>query len=389
NGINIHSISDLLHYKPIINAQILMAVSRREIGHDINLEHYLDNAFLGTLSSELPDLPIIAIEGIGVPTETVFNNDFGITTIRELAIFAPFVEAQSYLTPDEEVFNEPASAPEDLMPRILGNTSSIARYSSFVMDEEFLFKKEISVSSNLRNDFPNKELLDLFKSKSSYLGYIAAFKQSWTNMGTHLGEIIHSLALAPGESRNIAIIEWYRRQSSSRSEETIVDEELTNRMVHTRALDEVTRVTAQETQSGKTESYNNTITTANSESKGMSRNNSSSMNVDLDIVGLPIQIGQQSSMSMNAGSSSIYSDNTQVGVINSSSSGNRDIIGEMSQNITDSTLQNSSNIRSLWSTVVVTDEQKESENIQTRNVTNYNHSHALTVQYYEVLQKYS
>ena len=38
--------------------------------------------------------------------------------------------------------------------------------------------------------------------------------------------------------------------------------------------------------------------------------------------------------------------------------------------------------------MIITDQQVEEENILTRNVTNYNHSHALTIQYYEVIQKY-
>ncbi|MBK8723758.1 MAG: hypothetical protein IPL95_16335 [Saprospiraceae bacterium] len=68
---------------------------------------------------------------MGGSSEQIFNDKFGISTIRELAIFPPFIEAQAYLSPDDEVFNEPASAPEDLMPKILGSTSSIARFSNF------------------------------------------------------------------------------------------------------------------------------------------------------------------------------------------------------------------------------------------------------------------
>jgi hypothetical protein len=40
------------------------------------------------------------------------------------------------------------------------------------------------------------------------------------------------------------------------------------------------------------------------------------------------------------------------------------------------------------STVVVEDRPSGQQRAQTRNITNYNHSHALTMQYYEVLQTY-
>lgn len=390
-SINIHSVGDLLHFKPIVYSQLLMAISRREIGHEIDLEHYLDNTYLNKLPSELPDLKIIAIEGIGGTTEQVFKDIFGIETVREMAVFPPFLEAQSYLTPDSEVFNEPASAPEELMPKILGGTSSIARYSSFVLDEDIRLNTGLYIPKDDLSSLPNIELADLFKTTrlECSVGYIAAFKQSWVNMGTHLGEIIHSLALAPGESRNVLFVEWRRRLRSSRSEETTVDEQLTNSMMHNRALDEVTRITAQEHQSGMTTSANHTVSTAKSESKGFNFGKAMSAVADLTaVVGFPLKVGSQTAANFNSGKSSVYSNNSQVGTIQSSSSGSRDIVGEMTQNITESTLQNSSNIRSLWSTVVVTDEQSEREDIQTRNVTNYNHSHALTVQYFEVVQKY-
>lgn len=390
-SIGINSIGDLLHYKPLHIAQILMAIHRGEIGHDIELEHYLDAAYEGTSPSQLADLPIVAIEGIGNSTEEVFKESFGITSIREISIFPPFIEAQGYLTPDQEVFNESASAPEDLMPKILGNTSSIARYSNFVMDEELILGEGLNIPQSTIAEFSYSDLAKLFSTNKfrCFLGYIASYRQSWVNMGTHLGEIIHSLALAPGESRNIAVIEWYRRQSSARTEETLVDEQLTNKLVHTRALDEVTRVTAKEHQSGFTNSVNNTVSTANSENKGGFLGSALSTVGDLTaVVGFPLTIGSQTSASASSGSSSVYSNNSQVGTLQTNSSGNRDILGEMAQNITDSTLQNSSNIRSLWSTVIVTDEQLEEEKIQTRNITNYNHSHSLTIQYYEVVQKY-
>ncbi|HRI35300.1 MAG TPA: hypothetical protein PLD02_16240, partial [Saprospiraceae bacterium] len=66
----------------------------------------------------------------------------------------------------------------------------------------------------------------------------------------------------------------------------------------------------------------------------------------------------------------------------------RNITAQMSQNITDTVSQLASDVRSLWSVVVAEDTQTENRQINTRNVTNYNHSHALTVQYYEVLHRY-
>jgi len=392
-AIGINSIGDLLHYKPIHHAQVLMAVHRGEIGHDILLDKYLDTAYINTPPSGLADLALIAIEGIGASTELILQDSFGITTVRELSVFPAYIEAQSFLAPDEEVFNEPASAPEDLMPKIIGSTHSIARFNSYIKDEEIVLESKL-IASMSENE-PNSELYEIFNSKfpKLYTGFIAGFKQKWVNMGTHLGEIVHSLALAPGESRNIAIIEWYRRQLSSRDEDTVVDERLSNSFTHTRALNEVVKTTAQEHLSGSTEMESATKTSGWGITAGYGGGSSTggSGSADLSsVAGFPLKLAG-SFLKSSAGAigvSAVFSNNEQTGTIKSESSGIRDVMGQVQQNLNDSTVQNSSNIRSLYSTIVVTDEQSEKEEIQTRNVTNYNHSHALTIQYYEVLQKY-
>lgn len=396
-SININSIGDLLYCRFFHTAQVLMAISRKEIGHNISLEKLLNDKYVNKKPSELPDLPLIAIEGIGEVTAKVFNASFGITTVRELAIFPPFIESQEYLIPDTEVFNESASAPEDLMPKIVGSTHSIARFNQYIKDEELKLNLGlVSKAQEGKSRDINQELYDIFITSNArmFLGYIAGFKQKWVNMGTHLGEIVHSLALAPGESRNIAIIEWYRRQSSNRDEKTIVDEKLTNNLVHSRALNEVVKSTAREHLYGKTNIKSSTKTSGFGITAGAGGGASSGTSASGDltsIAGFPLKVASSilSSFAGSAGISAVYSDNEQVGKIKSSSRGFREVLGDIQQNITDSTVQNASNIRSLYSTVVVTDTQAEKEDIQTRNVTNYNHSHALTIQYYEVLQKYN
>lgn len=45
-------------------------------------------------------------------------------------------------------------------------------------------------------------------------------------------------------------------------------------------------------------------------------------------------------------------------------------------------------MRDLRSSVVVSSKQSEESKVQTRTVTNYNHSHTLTILYYEVLRQY-
>jgi hypothetical protein len=80
--------------------------------------------------------------------------------------------------------------------------------------------------------------------------------------------------------------------------------------------------------------------------------------------------------------------NNSVATSVSNSFGQRNMAAEMSQNIQGSTQQNATAERSRRATIVRECDQEESETLNTRAVANYNHMHALTVQYYEVVQVY-
>ncbi len=70
------------------------------------------------------------------------------------------------------------------------------------------------------------------------------------------------------------------------------------------------------------------------------------------------------------------------------SQASRDTSASSMQALADSVSQASSNIRNMYSTVVVQVTQKEQEKVETRTVKNHNHAHALTILYYEILRQY-
>lgn len=77
-----------------------------------------------------------------------------------------------------------------------------------------------------------------------------------------------------------------------------------------------------------------------------------------------------------------------LGGSTASSSGSRNLAATTVQNLSDNITQVSASMRELQSTVVVHSVQAEKEAIETRTVVNYNHSHALTILYYEVLRHF-
>ena len=77
-----------------------------------------------------------------------------------------------------------------------------------------------------------------------------------------------------------------------------------------------------------------------------------------------------------------------LGGSSSDSEGSREIAASTVQKLSDNITQSSASMRELQSTVVVQTTQNEKETIETRTVANYNHSHALTILYYEVLRHF-
>jgi hypothetical protein len=64
------------------------------------------------------------------------------------------------------------------------------------------------------------------------------------------------------------------------------------------------------------------------------------------------------------------------------------VMASMTQDVNDRTQQHSSVVRNRRASAVREVSQSEHEQVSTRIVANYNHMHALTVQYYEVVQVY-
>ena len=88
------------------------------------------------------------------------------------------------------------------------------------------------------------------------------------------------------------------------------------------------------------------------------------------------------------GGSASGSSTTTEAMSTSSSFGSRELAASYAQNINDRSQQNASSVRNRRASIVREVSQSEHETISTRVVTNYNHMHALTVQYYEVVQAF-
>jgi hypothetical protein len=188
------------------------------------------------------------------------------------------------------------------------------------------------------------------------LGYVHEFRQTWYPLGHSLGQILYSLPLAPGESVNLAVVDWSRVDDATRTEDSKLDERLVHNEHRERTISETVNAALHEYQHGSSFMGGGATSAGASGSTGT----------------LGVAIG------------SAYS----LGGATSSSDGSRDLAASTVQNLSDNVSQASAAMREFQSTVVVHSTQAEHEAIETRTVVNYNHSHTLTVLYYEVLRHF-
>lgn len=352
-----------------------------------------------TAIAELP-IEIIAdrqIADLRSFSETVagrVSEALSVYTIRELAGWPPYLASRQIfqqvvgLTDPDAVW-DPGTPPE-LVPTMGRHPTERVYYQNVILDR-FLDGPAFPIKGTHASGLPaamrqamsspleSAGQVDIASSllrspgfERVAVGAIVQFSQSWYTSGLSLGQLLHSLALAPGESTRIAMIDWRRRERGTRAESTQESDQLIGDLSRNRALSEVVSAVAREVQTGSSASQ------VSGESFGLGKSGGGGGSFGGD--GQSYGFGGGYSLGYGSGKSQASS----WGV----STGNRNLRSELTQNIQDLTHQASTMTRNRWATVVQEVSQEEHEQLSTRAVTNYNHMHALTVEYYEVVQIY-
>ncbi|MFE5885508.1 hypothetical protein [Streptomyces hydrogenans] len=196
-------------------------------------------------------------------------------------------------------------------------------------------------------------------------GMIVTTEQSWSAQGVTLGRLLHSLALAPGESTRVAIADWQRGTKATGTEVTTEADVLSATTDQNRSISEVANAIAREEQDGSSQVVQASKSSSSGSSAGIAFFNGG--------------IGGNRSTSSNSGFATAVSRST----------GLKTVATEATQRISARTQQLATAARSRNMTVVRETTQTEKDQVLTRVVTNYNHMHAMSVQYYEVVQVYN
>jgi hypothetical protein len=217
------------------------------------------------------------------------------------------------------------------------------------------------------------------------IGGVLTYTQSWFTKGLSLGHLIHGVALGPGETTRIAVIDWARQVRTAAVESIEELELLAAELSRSRSIGEITSAVARETQKGRSAAQSG----ASAMQFGESRSGANLRDFNpfenptaftgLSVISPGVSVsGSSLGLSANASDASSWS----------TTSGRRDVGASLAQDIVDRTHQEAHSARNRRASIVREVSQTEAETVSTRTLTNYNHMHALTIEYYEVVQLY-
>lgn len=196
----------------------------------------------------------------------------------------------------------------------------------------------------------------LYQSVSVAHGHLLHFKSEWIADGYSLGDLIYSLPLAPGQKKQIVVFDWERRESATNTQSLEYEESLYNSLGRDRDIFEITKGVIEENITGKS-----SATTA-----------SASAGIGGVIGGVLFGVSG--------------------GVGHSGSTASQKSLRQTSasdlQKIRDRIVQSANAVRSQRSSVIQTVSQGERFEVSSETVANYNHCHAITIQYFEVLRHF-
>ncbi|WP_157370741.1 serine hydrolase [Vulgatibacter incomptus] len=332
----------------------------------------LDDAIAIESVEAMGTLPLAALRMLDPAQAAAISQALNVTTLRDFAQWPPYLFAKRLVSGSigGSMDDRDAILTEKLRPTFGEFPTERVYYTTLVM-----LQMNETTGQGTRPLDGGVSLDAVLADRNGFtkpaIGALMTYSQSWYAQGITFGHLLHSLALAPGEATRIAIVDWARRTSATSSETISETEELASAALHTRALSEVQDAVASEMQEGGSTSSSHADSTSYSAQASVGTGFLTSLWASGDASG-----SLQGATTDTTASSSSWS------------VGNRSVAASMQQNINDRTEQHSTSVRNRRATAVREVSQSEHEQVSTRIVANYNHMHALTIQYYEIVQVY-
>ena len=191
-------------------------------------------------------------------------------------------------------------------------------------------------------------------------GHILQFREVWRADGYSLGDLLSSLPLAPGQRRQVAIVDWDRRNQAVREESLEFEEELQASLSRDRDIQEIVGSHLSE------------------EIEAGSRNTTWGVSAGFGagLIGGAFGIFGGVAGGASGSSSTAWQD------------ASRSFSANTMQSLRDRVTQRSSSLRDQRATVVQSVAQGETWRAETEVIANYNRCHTVTVEYFQVLRHF-
>jgi hypothetical protein len=245
---------------------------------------------------------------------------------------------------------------KDNLPKLFAQNEAFVFYNTIndikAASAKPLGRVELSIDNSIDwDDEPT-----IYQAVTVAHGHLLQYKSEWIADGYSLGDLLYSLPLAPGQKKQIVVFDWERRESASNTQSIDYEESLFNSLSRDRDILEIAKGTIEENVSGR-----------------------SSATVKAVAGGIGGVVG-----------SAVFG--VAGGYSNARSSASQNSLRQVSssdqQKLSDRIVQSANAVRSMRSTVIQTVAQGERFEVSSESVANYNHCHALTIQYYEVLRHF-
>ena len=210
---------------------------------------------------------------------------------------------------------------------------------------------------NEENPVDWDETAEFYQATEIAQGHLLHFKQEWKADGYSLGELVKSIPLAPGQKKQIAVLDWDREDSARRSEVRESSESLEAFLSRDRDINEIANA-----------AFHESI-------RGGSKAKTGSVAGGIGFAAGPLVIG--------GGGGAAWSSSTAW------NDGSRSLTGQTLNQLREDISQGVSAVRSQRAAVIQTVGQRERVTATTEVIANHNRCHAMTIQYFEVLRHFS
>jgi hypothetical protein len=204
-------------------------------------------------------------------------------------------------------------------------------------------------------------------------GVLLYQEQGWYGRGLALGNLLHAVALAPGEVTQIAMTNWNHTTSSSSTDLVSQQDSTAEADMQNRAISEIQGSALEEHTSGQSSADSSSTSTASASSS----------------IEAQAKLGFMSATGTMTGTSDSFGTSNTVSTAVARNDDSKNLAMDSNQNINAITQRQAEASRTRRAAVVREVSQSENETLTTRVLANYNHMHALTVMYFEVIEVYN